>query len=74
MTKTEHDEFYCEFCFTCKHLNREVNATTMNCPAYPDEIPSGIWTGKIKHLEKLSDQVGDTVFEAREDEDHGKFI
>ena len=53
-----NDTRYCSKCINFENDNN-------TCGAFPNGIPTDILSGKIKHLTRFPEQVGDDVFEDR---------
>jgi hypothetical protein len=49
------------YCEKCINFNQDNNT----CSAFPNGIPVDILSGKIKHVTRFPEQVGDDVFEDR---------
>ena len=49
-------------CYSCRHFKGG-----MTCEAFPDQIPSPILTGQVRHTKKLFDQDNNIVFEPKEE-------
>jgi len=48
-------------CYECKHLDED----RIGCKVFPDQVPSSIITGKVRHDRRLFDQGNDLVFELK---------
>jgi len=56
-------------CYSCKHFIEEKGiAKGTTCEAFPDQIPSPILTGQVRHIKRLFGQDNDIVFEPKEKE------
>jgi hypothetical protein len=38
-------------CMVCKYFNRDEDADSLNCAAFPQGIPEPIWSSEIEHRE-----------------------
>ena len=58
MNMEENEDIDTRYCNKCIHYN----ADTKSCSAFPAGIPAGLLAGKIKHLSKFPEQIGNDVF------------
>ena len=55
-------------CYRCRHFisEREDIPSGTTCDAFPDQIPSLILTGQVRHTKKHPGQDNNIVFEPKE--------